>query len=124
MDSARHSHRSRLQVGDIYKATVSRIESFGAFVDIQLESGNERGSNNITSRISHLDTSQYIITGLVHISQLAKDRVENTSDVVEVHESVFVKVLSIELDKEGKEKVSLSMKYCSQVYIYIYIYMI
>ena len=47
-----------------------KIESFGAFVEMA-------GSR---------------FQGLVHISQLAKDRVENINEVVTVNDEVFVKV--------------------------------
>lgn len=77
--------------------------------------------------------------GLVHISQLAKDRVENIHEVVTVNDEVFVKVLKyffsrffvhlidydiypckiqvIKIEEnlpDGKTRISLSMKYCSQ----------
>jgi hypothetical protein len=91
----RGNSQSQLEVGSIYRGVVARIESFGAFVNIkEAGNGNERG--------------------LVHISQLAKDRVEKASDVVEEEEEVYVKVLSIE-DNDGKQKISLSMKFCGQV---------
>ena len=47
-----------------------KIEAFGAFVEMA-------GTR---------------FQGLVHISQLAKDRVENISEVVTVNDEVFVKV--------------------------------
>jgi polyribonucleotide nucleotidyltransferase len=47
-----------------------KIEAFGAFVEMA-------GTR---------------FQGLVHISQLAKDRVENINDVVTVNDEVFVKV--------------------------------
>lgn len=56
-----------------------------------------------------------VSAGLVHISQLAKDRVESVRDVVEENEEIYVKVLSVDVDPEGRQKISLSMKYCGQV---------
>ena len=71
-----------------------KIETFGAFVEL---SGTK-------------------FQGLVHISQMAKDRVENVSEVVSVRDDVFVKVIKIEenVGGDGKSRISLSMKYCSQ----------
>ena len=40
--------------------------------------------------------------GLVHISKLAKERVENVEDVVNVGDEIMVKV--IEIDKQGRVK--------------------
>ena len=53
----------------------------------------------------------------MHISQLAKDRVEHPSDVVSIDQSVFVKVLSVEPPDSSRRrpKISLSMKYADQV---------
>ena len=61
-----------------------RIAPFGAFVEI--EAG---------------------VDGLVHISQLANHRVEKPEDVVQVNESIKIKILSI--DPEEK-RIGLSLK--------------
>ena len=42
--------------------------------------------------------------GLVHISELAKERVRNVTDVLQEGDQVLVKVLAI--DKQGKIKLS------------------
>ncbi|CQR46705.1 hypothetical protein BN1058_00978 [Paraliobacillus sp. PM-2] len=72
-----------IEDGQILEGTVARITSFGAFVDL--------GG----------------IDGLVHISQLSHDHVEQPSEVVSEGETVKVKVLSV--DKEN-ERISLSIK--------------
>ena len=46
--------------------------------------------------------------GLVHISKLAKERVENVEDVVNVGDEIMVKV--IEIDKQ--RRINLSRKDC------------
>ena len=69
-------------VGDIVEnAVVTRIESFGAFVD--LLPGRE---------------------ALCHVSQLAAHRVENVEDVVQIGDTLTVKVM--EIDDRGKINVS------------------
>ena len=72
-----------LEVGRIYAGKVVKIMDFGAFVNVL--PGKD---------------------GLVHISQIASERVENVSDKLSEGEEVTVKVL--EIDKQGR--VRLSMK--------------
>ncbi len=74
---------SSLQEGAIVEGTVQRLADFGVFVDI--------GG----------------VDGLVHISQLAHDRVENPADVVEEGQTVKVKILSVNPETN---RISLSMK--------------
>jgi polyribonucleotide nucleotidyltransferase len=69
------------EVGKIYKGTVRKIVDFGAFVEIF------PGTD-----------------GLVHISQLAPERVRRVSDVLKEGDEVRVKVL--EIDKQGKIRLS------------------
>jgi len=72
-----------IEPGQIFEGKVIKIMNFGAFVS--LTPGRD---------------------GLVHISQLSEERVENVTDVVKEGEIVKVKVL--EVDKQGR--VRLSMK--------------
>ncbi len=69
------------EIGKIYKGTVRKIMDFGAFVEI----------------LPGTD-------GLVHISQLAPERVRRVTDVLKEGDEVMVKVL--EIDKQGKIKLS------------------
>ncbi|MBB6443889.1 polyribonucleotide nucleotidyltransferase [Bacillus benzoevorans] len=70
-------------VGQLYLGKVKRIEKFGAFVEIF--NGKD---------------------GLVHISELAEERVGKVEDVVKIGDEMLVKV--IEIDKQGR--VNLSRK--------------
>jgi polyribonucleotide nucleotidyltransferase len=70
-----------VEVGVIYDGKVTRIMNFGAFVE--LLPGKE---------------------GLVHISQLANERVEKVEDVVQVGDSLKVKVM--EIDRQGRVNLS------------------
>ncbi|MBI3547288.1 MAG: polyribonucleotide nucleotidyltransferase, partial [Gammaproteobacteria bacterium] len=72
-----------VEVGMIYEGKVAKLMDFGAFVTIL--PGKD---------------------GLVHISQISRDRVENVSDKLREGEMVKVKVL--EVDKQGR--IRLSMK--------------
>ena len=79
---------SEPEVGTIYKGKVVKIMDFGAFV-------NFFGAKD----------------GLVHISQLAPNRVQNVKDVVKEGDKVKVKLLGF--DDRGKTR--LSMKVVDQV---------
>lgn len=70
-----------VEVGEVYLGKVKRIEKFGAFVE--LFSGKD---------------------GLVHISELAKERVGKVEDVVSIGDEVLVKVTNI--DNQGRVKLS------------------
>jgi len=74
---------SDAEVGMVYDGTVKKIMDFGAFVEIL--PGKD---------------------GLVHISQICEERVENVSDKLSEGDVVKVKVL--EIDRQGR--IRLSMK--------------
>ncbi len=71
-----------VEVGRIYEGKVVKIVEFGAFVNIL--PGKD---------------------GLLHISQIAEQRVENVSDFLEEGQMVKVKVL--EVDRQGKMRLSM-----------------
>lgn len=72
-----------VQVGETYLGKVKRIEKFGAFVELF------KGKD-----------------GLVHISQLAEERVNKVEDIVKLDDEIMVKVT--EIDNQGR--VNLSRK--------------
>ncbi len=82
-----HSIVAEPEVGAIYEGTVVKTADFGAFV-------NFFGARD----------------GLVHISQLASERVAKTTDVVKEGDKVWVKLMGF--DERGK--VRLSMKVVDQ----------
>jgi len=71
------------EVGKIYEGKVVRIENFGAFVELW------KGQD-----------------GMIHISKLAKEHVKNVTDVVNIGDTVLVKVIKV--DEKGR--VDLSRK--------------
>lgn len=71
------------EVGQVYEGIVKRIEKFGCFVE--LWPGAE---------------------GLVHISKLAKERVEKVEDVVSLGDQIMVKCIKI----DDKGRIDLSRK--------------
>ena len=81
-DAEKKSRIARCETGAIMEGTVETIKPYGAFV--LLENG---------------------LSGLVHVSQMSKKRVENPGAVVKVGQKVTVKILST-----ANGKLSLSMK--------------
>ncbi|WP_249961533.1 polyribonucleotide nucleotidyltransferase [Histophilus somni] len=74
---------AEVEAGVVYKGKVTRLADFGAFVALV---GNKEG--------------------LVHISQIAEERVEKVSDYLTIGQEVIVKVL--EIDRQGR--IRLTMK--------------
>ncbi len=77
----------RFRIGDVVTGTVSKITSFGAFVELQ----------------DHID-------GLVHISQISEERVEKIKDVLNLGDEVTARVIKI--DREER-RLGLSIKAAS-----------
>ena len=73
----------RLSPGDVVEGTISNIVDFGAFVDL-------KG-----------------IDGLIHISELSWSHVNHPSEVLEIGQTVKVKVLDIDRDRQ---RISLGLK--------------
>ena len=73
-----------IEVGGIYYGEVNRLMNFGAFIDLRC-GGKE---------------------GLLHISQISKERIKNIEDVLHVGDKVTVKVTDI--DEQGR--INLTMK--------------
>ncbi|MFZ3100981.1 MAG: polyribonucleotide nucleotidyltransferase [Desulfitobacteriaceae bacterium] len=74
-------------VGQIYKGKVMRVMDFGAFVEVI------PGVLGLSGK-----------EGLVHISQLAHERVEKVEDVVRVGDEILVKATAV--DKQGRLNLS------------------
>lgn len=75
------------KVGDMIKGQITRLEPFGAFVEIAPG-----------------------LEGLVHISQIAWSRLQHPSDAVKPGQQVDAKILKIEEGINGRMNISLSMK--------------
>jgi polyribonucleotide nucleotidyltransferase len=76
-----------VEIGKIYKGKVTRIMDFGAFVEVI------PGVLGLSGK-----------EGLVHISQLSRERVQKVEDVVHVGDEVMVKATAI--DKQGRLNLS------------------
>ncbi len=75
---------SRYTVGSVVKGKVSKIASFGAFVE--LEDG---------------------VDGLIHISQLSDQRVEKVKDVLDVGQEIEARVIRVD---RGERRIGLSIR--------------
>src|ERR671924_592015 len=73
----------RLNPGDVVEGTISNIVDFGAFVDLDG------------------------MDGLIHISELSWSHVNHPSEVLEIGQTVHVKVLDIDRDRQ---RISLGLK--------------
>ena len=72
---------AEMQVGDVVKGLVTGVVDFGVFVNVDG------------------------IEGLVHISEISWERVNNPSDYVKIGDTIEAKIIAID-----KERLSLSMK--------------
>ena len=81
---AREESAATLAEGKVIRGTIEKIEPFGAFVTI----GEE-------------------LSGLLHVSNISHQRVEDPASVLQVGQSVEVQVLEI---REGGRRISLGMK--------------
>ena len=76
-----------VEIGKIYQGKVMRVMDFGAFVEVI------PGVLGLSGK-----------EGLVHISQLAHERVERVEDIVKVGDDILVKATAI--DKQGRLNLS------------------
>jgi len=79
----RSEARGKLTAGSVVTGRVASLTDFGAFVDL--------GG----------------VQGLVHVSEMSRQRIEHPSDVLEVGQEVEVKILKLE---KGGRRISLSMR--------------
>ncbi len=78
------SIEDRYKIGDLVTGKVSKVASFGAFIQLADE-----------------------IDGLVHISQISNDRVEKVKDVLKVGQEVSARVIKID---KTERRIGLSIK--------------
>ncbi|XP_057499889.1 uncharacterized protein LOC130784057 [Actinidia eriantha] len=79
----------QINVGDLFQGQVGSVEDYGAFVHLRFPDGS------------------YHLTGLVHVSEVSWDLIQDVRDVLSEGEEVRVKVIKI--DRE-KSRLTLSIK--------------
>ena len=77
---------SKIEAGAVLDGKVVSLQNYGAFVDV--------GG----------------VEGLVHVSEISYQHIADPKDILSVGQDVKVYVLSVDTDKKGKTKLSLSMK--------------
>lgn len=80
-DDAKKAKIAAIEVGSVHTGKVDSIQDYGVFVDL--------GDG---------------VSGLVHISQISKERIKHPSDVLQVGQEVTVKVIG---KQDGKLKLSI-----------------
>jgi small subunit ribosomal protein S1 len=85
-EAAAHRLLESLKPGDELEGTVTRLEAFGAFVNL--------GG----------------VDGLVHVSEIRHERTGHPSQALSVGQQVRVKVLRLERGKDGRPRIALSIK--------------
>lgn len=86
LSDKQHAALKSVEIGKTYQADVTGIAPFGAFVNVKV--GEEK------------------LPGLIHISEIAWEKVENTNDYVKVGQTVEVKAIGVD-SKQGKLTLSL-----------------
>jgi 4-hydroxy-3-methylbut-2-enyl diphosphate reductase len=76
--------KAQFNLGDVIDVTISNIMSYGAFARVTDD-----------------------VDGLIHVSQISTERVENPADVLTSGQQVTVKIIKIDDDQQ---RVSLSMR--------------
>ncbi|XP_058093508.1 uncharacterized protein LOC131239694 isoform X2 [Magnolia sinica] len=79
----------QVNIGDVFEARVGSVEDYGAFVHLRFPDGC------------------YYLTGLVHVSEVSWDLVQDVRDILNEGDDVQVKV--IQVDRE-KVRITLSIK--------------
>ncbi|KAL2332639.1 hypothetical protein Fmac_013852 [Flemingia macrophylla] len=79
----------QVNVGDIFEARVGYVEDYGAFVHLRFPDG------------------LYRLTGLIHISEVSWDLIQDVRDILKAGDEVRVKVVGIDW---GKSRINLSIK--------------
>lgn len=103
-------YSDQVHVGDIFEAKVGSVEDYGAFVHLQFPDGNFfvlstyitwfslclKFTNSYMFMFNNSETGLHHITGLVHVSEVSWDLVQDVRDILTEGDKVRVKVLSID----------------------------
>ncbi|CAL4920084.1 unnamed protein product [Urochloa decumbens] len=88
-DASWLTYSSQIKIGDIYDGIVSSVFHYGAFVHLRFPDG------------------LYHLTGLVHISEVSWDLVQDVQDFLNEGDAVKVIVINIDMDKS---RIALSIR--------------
>ncbi len=91
--------------GDIVEVEVTGIADFGIFVKFKNDKINDDKKEDKKDREKETEDEAEYLDGLIHISELSWQLVENPAEIVEVGEKIKAKIINI-----SDNKVSLSLK--------------
>jgi small subunit ribosomal protein S1 len=94
-----------VKVGDIYEGVISGIMPFGAFVTVKIPMKKGKGQK-VKSETGE-DEEVAKMEGLIHISEISWEKVDDPNDYFKLGDKVKVKVLGVE---ESSGKLNLSVK--------------
>lgn len=90
-EAATEQFLAETKEGDEVEGTITRLAPFGAFVEIATG-----------------------LEGMVHISELGYGRVQHPEEAVAVGQKVKAKIIKLDTDDKGRQRISLSMKELAQ----------
>ncbi|GJU22458.1 30S ribosomal protein S1-like protein [Tanacetum coccineum] len=82
-------YSNSVKIGNVYQAKVGSVEDYGAFAHLQFPDG------------------LYHLTGLVHVSEVSWDLVQDVRDILNEGDDVKVKVIGVD---RNKSRITLSIK--------------
>ena len=94
----------QLTVGREYNCTVTRVVPFGIFVRLESEKAKETDIQKVESNVSPPAED---VEGLVHISEMSWEKIDNPSELYKLGDNIKVQVLEVQ-PKVGK--LALSVK--------------
>ncbi|KAI3688393.1 hypothetical protein L1987_82105 [Smallanthus sonchifolius] len=88
-EAAWSKYSNSVKVGNVYQAKVGSVEDYGAFAHLQFPDG------------------LYHLTGLVHVSEVSWDLVQDVRDILNEGDDVKVKVIGVD---RNKSRITLSIR--------------
>ncbi|KAK1429003.1 hypothetical protein QVD17_11202 [Tagetes erecta] len=88
-EAAWSKYSNSVQIGNVYQAKVGSVEDYGAFAHLQFPDG------------------LYHLTGLIHVSEVSWDLVQDVRDILNEGDDVKVKVIGVD---RNKSRITLSIK--------------
>lgn len=82
-------YSNAVKIGNVYQARVGSVEDYGAFAHLRFPDGS------------------YHLTGLVHVSEVSWDLVQDVRDILNEGDEVKVKVIGVD---RNKSRITLSIK--------------
>lgn len=96
---------SNLHAGDVVSGEVSGVVDFGAFIKFSAKGNLDDAKEEPARNASHSDAGGDKMEGLVHISELAWQLIEDPRTIIKVGDKVEAKIIGIDADK-----ISLSIR--------------